>query len=297
MVALTTAIIAGAVIGGGAAIIGASKASGAAKDASRAQVQASNQALDVQMQQFREQQATQAPFLESGLNATNKLNALFGLPQTTAPTSTPQQPAGAAPPKFGGGRLGGLLNQLSEQGVFTPSAVPAPQSGLQSVEAPQDIAGAQEQAFADFETSPGFQFRLDEAQRAVESSAAARGGLLSGKGLRGETEVSQNIASQEFGNYVSALQSLAGLGPTAAAQQNQASSTFAANQSTSLANIGNARASGFINQANAFTGGLQGVANAASFGLGQLGQFGGRVPSDPSGAAASALAGQNILFG
>lgn len=277
---------AAAIIGIGA-IGGAAISAKAAGKATKAQVQAGEKASDVQLQIFREQQATQQPFLQSGLAATNKLNALFGLPQVgqqqpQQPTRRPGLPGIEA--GFGRGRV-----TPGRQGLQGLQRFP----GGPGITTEQDVAGAQQQALQDFQTSPGFQFRLGEGKRAVESSAAARGGLLSGKGLRGVTEVSQNIASQEFGNYVGALQSLAGLGPTAAAQQNVAAGTFAANQATTLRDVGAARASGFVSQANAITGGIQGLTDLAAFGLGAR----GGVPADPSGAARSAAAGQRILFG
>lgn len=46
---------------------------------------------------------------------------------------------------------------------------------------------------------PGYQFRLDEAARAVQSSAAARGGALGGGALKALQQRSQDVASSEFG--------------------------------------------------------------------------------------------------
>ena len=46
---------------------------------------------------------------------------------------------------------------------------------------------------------PGYQFRLDEAARAVQSSAAAKGGALGGGALKALIQRSQDVASSEFG--------------------------------------------------------------------------------------------------
>ena len=51
-----------------------------------------------------------------------------------------------------------------------------------------------------FMADPGYQFRLDEGMKALERSAAARGGLLSGGFLRGATRYGQGMASQEYQN-------------------------------------------------------------------------------------------------
>ena len=53
---------------------------------------------------------------------------------------------------------------------------------------------------ADMMQDPGYQFRLQQGQQALERSAAARGGLLSGGFARGAQEYGQNMASQEYGN-------------------------------------------------------------------------------------------------
>jgi hypothetical protein len=46
---------------------------------------------------------------------------------------------------------------------------------------------------------PGYQFRQDEARKAIEGSAAARGDLLSGQNLKALQSRSQDLASQEYG--------------------------------------------------------------------------------------------------
>lgn len=53
---------------------------------------------------------------------------------------------------------------------------------------------------AQFEASPGYAFRQSEGQRAVQGSAAARGGFFSGQTGIELNAMGQNIASAEFGN-------------------------------------------------------------------------------------------------
>lgn len=52
----------------------------------------------------------------------------------------------------------------------------------------------------DFQTDPGYQFRLAEGQKALERSAAARGGNLSGASLKALTDYNQGSASAEYQN-------------------------------------------------------------------------------------------------
>jgi len=49
---------------------------------------------------------------------------------------------------------------------------------------------------------PSMNFRIQQGTNALESSAAARGGLLSGATLKGVQDYSQNIASQEYSNAI-----------------------------------------------------------------------------------------------
>jgi hypothetical protein len=47
---------------------------------------------------------------------------------------------------------------------------------------------------------PGYGFRQQQGQQAIENSAMARGGLLSGNTLKASQDYGQNLASQEYGN-------------------------------------------------------------------------------------------------
>ena len=67
-------------------------------------------------------------------------------------------------------------------------------------------------------TNPAYQFRQQEAQKALERSAAQRGGLLSGQFARALQERSQGLASEEFGNAFNRLSSVVGMGQQAGTQ-------------------------------------------------------------------------------
>lgn len=53
----------------------------------------------------------------------------------------------------------------------------------------------------EFEADPGYQFRRDEGQRALERSAAARTGALSSASMKDMDRFSQGLASQEYANF------------------------------------------------------------------------------------------------
>jgi len=80
-----------------------------------------------------------------------------------------------------------------------------------------------------FQQDPGYAFRMSEGMKALDRSAAARGGLLSGATLKGAQRFGQDLASQEYQNAfnrygiererrLNPLQSLAGVGQTSANQ-------------------------------------------------------------------------------
>lgn len=131
---------------------------------------------------------------------------------------------------------------------------------------------------ADFQSDPGYQFRMDQGQQALERSAAARGGLLSGAALKDTARFSQGLASQDYQaafdrfntnrtNKMNPLLSLAGSGQVASTTAGNAGQQFASEASNSLGNYGanatqaitgagNARASGYANIGNAINTGV-----------------------------------------
>ena len=52
----------------------------------------------------------------------------------------------------------------------------------------------------DEQNDPGYQFRIDQGNKAIQSSAAARGTLLTGGTLKALAGYSQGLASNEYGN-------------------------------------------------------------------------------------------------
>jgi hypothetical protein len=123
-----------------------------------------------------------------------------------------------------------------------------------------------------FQQDPGYAFRMKEGLRALENTAAARGGLLSGNAMRGITRYGQNLASDEYTNAfnryqternarLNPLQSLAGMSQTSTNTLTNAAGQYGQNLAEGAAAMGNIRASGYMNTANALAGGLGQFAN------------------------------------
>lgn len=135
-----------------------------------------------------------------------------------------------------------------------------------------------------YSADPGYAFRLKEGMNAMNATAAARGGLISGNALKAGQQYGQEMGSQEYqnafnrylSNYSNAqntfqlnrnnllepLKFLSGQGQAAAA--GQAANIGANAQANAALSTGaaNATAAGQIGSANAFTG-------AASNAIGQ----------------------------
>lgn len=123
-----------------------------------------------------------------------------------------------------------------------------------------------------FKVEPGYGFRLSEGMKALDRTAAARGGLLSGATLKAAQRYGQDLASEEWQNAfnryqieraarLSPLQSLFGAGQTTAQQMGQAGQQFGQSAGESILGAGNARASGYVGAANAWNQALGNIAN------------------------------------
>jgi hypothetical protein len=118
-----------------------------------------------------------------------------------------------------------------------------------------------------FQQDPGYGFRLSEGQKALERSAAARGGLMGGATGKALTRFGQEMGSQEYQNAfnryqterqarLNPLQSLAGVGQTAAQNLAGQAGQFGSNLAETMGAGAQARASGYMGAANAITGGV-----------------------------------------
>ena len=127
----------------------------------------------------------------------------------------------------------------------------------------------------DYQADPGYAFRLAEGQKAIDRSAAARGGLQSGSALKAAARFGQDLGSQEYqnafnryqvnrSNQLNPLQSLMGAGQSAANTLTSAAGQQGQNQAANIYNAGQARASGYVGSANALSGALQGIGQMAS---------------------------------
>jgi len=125
---------------------------------------------------------------------------------------------------------------------------------------------------SDFQQDPGYQFRLTEGLKAMDRTAAARGGLMSGSALKAGQRYGQDAASQEYqnafnryqvnrSNQLNPLQSLSNQGQTATNVMTGNAGQYGQNAADAYAGQGIARSGAYTGAANAFTGGINNYLN------------------------------------
>lgn len=243
------------------------------------------------------------PYVQRGNAAGNQINALLGLgggmtnSAGTGTVTQPGQPAGALPPGGGPQGIYETPNVYDADGrsqmdirrdpmsyfgqdVVMPGVVTGYGSGTFDIDgnpvtvgtdgtpAPRDARQAANDAFDIFRNSTGYQFRVNEGQNALNSGYAGSGLLQSGAALRALDDYRQNMASNEFGNYMAYLGNQQGVGLSGASAvagvgQNYANNVTQNNNSagTAAANAALARGNNnpFGNALGLLGGGLYGM--------------------------------------
>mgnify|MGYP003648873227 CR=1 FL=1 len=121
---------------------------------------------------------------------------------------------------------------------------------------------AKDFGMSDFTTDPGYAFRLAEGQKALDRTAAARGGLMSGGALKAATRYGQDMGSQEYSNafnryqtnrsnQLAPLGSLLSSGQASATNQASAAGNYGTQAGQGITNIGAANAAGTVASSNA----------------------------------------------
>ena len=166
------------------------------------------------------------------------------------------------------------LQMFREQALLQEPFRQAGVRALPQLEAQRNMMPGAFTGKVDLGQDPGYAFRLSEGQKALDRSAAARGGLISGGALKAAQRFGQDLGSQEYQNAYNRaltgynadvareatgynrLAALAGIGQTATGQIGAAGQNAAANMGNLMTSGAAATAAGQVGQANALTGGL-----------------------------------------
>jgi hypothetical protein len=296
--------IIGAVGSIGSAVIG----SNAASDAANAQIQAANLASQTELQMFNQTQANEAPYMAAGGNALAELMYGLGIGSPTG-TATPGGGTSGAPmqPLYTGPSMQQIMAMQHDgipgdyqaalatynkdqaagynmTGIPTASPTAAGAAAFNPASNPNIGFGSLTAPFtqAQFQASPGYQYDVNQMMQAVQNSAAAKGGLVSGNTLQALQQNAGGLANQDWYNAQNAyygrqdqlfnmLQTLAGGGQNAAANLGALGSQVAGQVGNNQIGAGNSAAAGSIAQGQIFGN----LLNNQSFLQGIQNMFGG----------------------
>lgn len=246
----------------GAAAIGAVASNRAASRSASATNNAARRSVSEQRRQFDLVRGDTQPYRDVGRNALTQLAALFGLQGPSSPTNS------------GLGNIVAQQNLKSNDTTFRiPSrgfldraqTFPLEDIGISRPETPyvpQPTRSAEDL----LKSTPGYQFRLSEQEKALERMQAARGYSLTPRAAKEVGRYASDYASGEFGNLVESLFRLSGLGGNAVNQSASAGANAAANIGNAYTNAGNAASQNAWNSAAGFNNAVQsGLNNYATW--------------------------------
>lgn len=112
---------------------------------------------------------------------------------------------------------------------------------------------------ADFQADPGYQFRIQQGQKAIDANASRAGSVFSGGQLKAAAGYNQDAASQEYQSaydrytgdqtrQYNMLSGLANIGQNALGQRINTDNAATQGLVTSLGTSGQAQAQGYVNQ-------------------------------------------------
>lgn len=163
---------------------------------------------------------------------------------------------------------------------------PFANAGTKALGSLQDALGlngqsASSQFLKNFRAGPGYQFSMGQGVKALDQSAAAKGGLYSGAAGKALTQFGSGLADQEFGGNLDRLSGLVSGGQNASSNIANIIAQITGQKGAAIQgtgqNIANVRQNGLqslidaiTGGANAQAGGVIGAANARSAGWGNL---------------------------
>jgi hypothetical protein len=134
--------------------------------------------------------------------------------------------------------------------------------GLDTTDANGNVVkGSGKADFSSFATSPDFQFNLQQGQDAINRSAAARGGLLSGAAVKAGQTYASGLASNQLQSYIGNLEGISGSGQAATNATTAAGTNMANQNSAAFTNAGNARASAYEQNGQTISNTTNGLAS------------------------------------
>ena len=266
-------------IGGALGLAGGLMGQDSARKAANQQNDAARNANQLSWEQADQARRDNLPFFGTAYGANDLIATLLGMPAVKQEQGETydQIRARLAPqftnPRYGGNGVddAGLNRAASDEynrlytGKSTVGGDPnSPLYGLLT----KQFTGA------DLQNDPGYQFGLQQGQRALDNRLAANGNYYSGSAIKQAARYNQDYAGTKFneawnrdqtakGNMLNNLLGITGRGQTSVGQVNSAGMQYGNTAGNNLIGAGDARAAGSIARGNALTSALNGAAYGA----------------------------------
>mgnify|MGYP003630911632 FL=1 len=146
-----------------------------------------------------------------------------------------------------------------------------------------------------FRNMPGYQFRMEEGQRAMDNSGSSRGMTQSGSQLKALTKYGQGSADQGFNNWFNQQMQMSGMGMNAVSNQGNIDTSSAAGMGQMMVGGADARASGMIAKGGIKNGLFNTAVDAGMAMMGGGGGGGGGGGATPQQTSFNQTSNQNSL--
>jgi hypothetical protein len=245
----------------GDGIVGGLINSRAARSAANTQAQSARDANATMLEMFNQNRQDMLPWRNAGVQGLDAL--LYGLgigPSGSGPGLNAADAQARGSGQVVNGRFPWMSRNMLTNGATDP-ATSGPAQGSRPVGYGDLMRSF---GMADFEADPGYQFRLNEGEAAINRNALARGRFNSGAALKELSRFSSNLASDEFGNAYNRfnqnqstrfnrLAGLAGVGQEVTRDLNQDRRATGVQMGNNIVGAGNAQAAGRVGSANAWS--------------------------------------------
>lgn len=222
-----------------AAIGGAAISANSADKAAKMQGESAGLSQAEQRRQFEISRKDLAPYRDAGQQAVGKISDMLGLNRQ-------------------------FVSNVDRSAFVTPSGGfddAAYNAALAREQDQQKAFDQRPMGMAAFQADPGYQFRLNEGNKAIENQARAAGNYYSPSTVMALTKYGQDFASNEFNNVFNRLSGVAGTGQTATNTSAQLGQSYAGNVGNLMTGAANARGASAISQGNIWGNSLNNAGN------------------------------------
>ena len=268
----------------GSAIVGGAISQDSANEAEKGQEQGTKAGIEAQKSQTAISRADQAPYRSAGEAGLTKLRDLLGIGVSSQGDWKTQLKKGYADvflrnPNLNPDALttiNGVIDKSSSPtdtapygdsifGIASKMGVARPDNLGEVLALPTGTTEAGAAAGPTSESimamDPGYQFRMDQGNKAVTNAANAAGMRNSGATLKALTRYGQDYASGEFDKIYNRLAGITGTGQPSTGQTGALGQNAATNIVGLNTGMGNARGASAIAQGNAYSGATNTIGN------------------------------------